>query len=146
MCGYVQTHIQDNWPCCLVFLCMSMPSAQCSTFAYCRPCCDSYGLISQYLNHALELKESYKLLKPHVEGLLVQVGCCAMCKAAPGAGQSTALSSIKLSTYLLGFFSTVITFAWQTRLENLRGILHPRVDASVMQLSKPPCSSRLLCR
>jgi hypothetical protein len=28
----------------------------------------------QYLTHALELKESYKLLKPHVEGLLMQVG------------------------------------------------------------------------
>lgn len=28
----------------------------------------------QYLTHALELKETYKQIKPHVEGLLVQVG------------------------------------------------------------------------
>lgn len=30
-------------------------------------------LALQYLTHALDLKDSYKLLKPHVEGLLVQV-------------------------------------------------------------------------
>lgn len=30
-------------------------------------------LALQYLTHALELKDSYKLMKPHVEGLLVQV-------------------------------------------------------------------------
>jgi hypothetical protein len=33
-------------------------------------------LALQYLTHALDLKESYKLLKPHVEGLLVQVCAC----------------------------------------------------------------------
>jgi hypothetical protein len=40
--------------------------------------------VLQYLTHALELKDSYKLLKPHVEGLLVQVRAplwrmCAAC-------------------------------------------------------------------
>jgi hypothetical protein len=34
-------------------------------------------LALQYLTHALELKDSYKLMKPHVEGLLVQVSTLA---------------------------------------------------------------------
>lgn len=39
----------------------------------CAVCCCTADCV-QYLTHALELKDSYKLLKPHVEGLLVQVG------------------------------------------------------------------------
>lgn len=46
----------------------------CTKLIWFLPVCLS--CLTQYLTHALELKESYKLLKPHVEGLLVQV-CCA---------------------------------------------------------------------
>lgn len=41
--------------------------------AECRVTDAPLAMCVQYLTHALELKDSYKLLKPHVEGLLVQV-------------------------------------------------------------------------